>query len=128
MGWKNIYCSKDTWISNKINTYLRKPSVRITGSNFGRSPTLRIFKLSGSDFPNTKVELARILMQFDITKLSQSIFIDQTIPSSSANYKLKMFNMEHESEVPSSYDIVCYPLTRSWDERKSELMMIIIKI
>jgi hypothetical protein len=115
MSWFRVYPVKDTFITNKINDYLNEPTVRITGSNFGRCPSLQIFKLSGT-YPGSAEEYSRILMKFDIAQLSQSIFVDKTIPSSSVSYSLKMFDMKHDSTTPSSYRIVCYPLSRSWDE------------
>jgi len=115
MGWYRIYSTKDNWISNKLNDYLDSSTYRITGSNFGRSPTVRVFKLSGT-YPNSTVELGRGLFQFDITELSGKIFNDKTIPSSSVTYKLKLFDYKHGGEVPSSYDVNVFPVTRSWDE------------
>jgi len=62
------------------------------------------------------IELGRILIKFPITELSGKIFTDQTIPSASVTYKLKMFNMQHAETVPTSFDLHAFPLTRDWDE------------
>jgi len=115
MGWFRIYSVADTFISNKINTYKNEPSYRITGSNFGAAPHLEICKLTGT-YPNSLPEYSRALLKFDITQLSQSIFVDKTIPSSSVKYNLKLFDLKHNSTTPSSFRIACYPLSRSWDE------------
>jgi len=113
MAFYRIYPSKDTWISNKIleNT----PSMRATGSNFGKSPTLRLFSIKGEVASGT-LEVARTMIQFNVTELSGKIFDDRVIPSSSVSYRLRMFNYVHSETIPASFNLFAYPLSRSWDE------------
>src|SRR3990167_2618270 len=113
MGVYRIPIIRDNWISNKITKNVA--TTRITGSNFGSSPLLRVFKLTGT-LPSSTVELARTLIQFGLGELSSSIYVDRTIPSSSVSYIFKMFNYRHSEQTPTSYDLKVFPLSRSWNE------------
>ena|SRR3990167_1457221 len=113
MSFYRIIPTKDTFITNKIIKNVA--TVRATGSNFGANPLLRVFKLTGT-LPSSAVELARTLIQFDVTELSGKIYNDRTIPSSSVSYFLKMFNYRHGEQTPTSYDLKVFPLSRSWNE------------
>jgi hypothetical protein len=113
MGWYRIYSQKDSWITNKsINGTAASLA---TGSNHGFSPALNVFSLKNK-ITSGSVELARSLLQFNITELSGKIFEEKSIPSSSVSYLLKMYDMKHDSTVPSSYDLFIFPISRSWDE------------
>jgi hypothetical protein len=61
-------------------------------------------------------ELGRVLVKFSLSNLSQSIFVNKTIPSSSVQYLLKMYDMPHDDTTPTSYDLYAFPLSQSWDE------------
>src|SRR3990167_11101324 len=113
MGWFRIFSTKDTTITNKvINDTL---STRATGSNLGAMPSLSVYAFPPSASPST-MDLARSLIQFDLTELSGKIYSDKVIPSSSVSYYLNMYDMKHSDTVPSSFDLFVYPLSRSWDE------------
>lgn len=110
MGFNRFFVSRDAWITNAVEN-----DISLSGSNFGRDPVLSVFArkheiISGS------IELGRILLDLPISELSGKIFLDRTIPSSSVQYKLKMFNMQTSETLPTSYDLFVFPLTRSWDE------------
>jgi len=113
MGFFRIFPTRDTWITDghRLNNVL----TRGTGSSHGRSPSLNVFARKDDMFTGS-IELARTLIQFDTTELSGKVFDEQTIPLTGTEYTLKMFNMLHDSTVPSSYDLFVYPLSRSWDE------------
>jgi hypothetical protein len=110
MGLARFFNTRDTWI-----TTAEESDVSLTGSNFGKDPVLSVFARK-HNLVSGSIELGRILIDFPITELSGKIFVDRTIPSSSVQYKLKMFNMQHSERVPSSCELFVYPLTRSWDE------------
>jgi hypothetical protein len=113
MGFFRILPSKDTWITDAHPE--DTVTVRATGSNHGRSPSLYVFARKG-DINSSSIELARTMLQFDLTELSGKIYDEGVVPSSSVSYILKMSDMKHEYTVPSSYDLFVYPLSRSWDE------------
>lgn len=100
MPFYNVYPTKDTFITNIV-----------TGSNVGASPVLSVFAQKDSG-----TEIARALLQFNMTELSGKIYNERSIPSSSVSYILKMFDMKHGETVPTSFDLNVYPLSRSFDE------------
>lgn len=113
MSFYRIYSTKDTWITNK--SIDGTAGNLATGSNHGASPVLNVFAAK-AEIQSGSIELARSLVQFDITELSGKIFLDRVIPSSSVSYILKMFDMKHGDTIPTSYDLFAFPLSRSWDE------------
>ena len=113
MGFYRIFPSADTYITNAAP--LNDLSVRSTGSNHGRSPSLNVFARKG-EINTTSIELARSLVKFNVTELSGKIYDEQSIPSSSVSYILKMYDMQTDDTLPSSYDLFVYPVSRSFDE------------
>lgn len=113
MGWYRIFPTADTWISDRIVS--DDTAVLATGSNMGLSPSLSVFAYEPEVLTGS-VDLARALVKFNVTELSGKIYDDGIIPSSSVTYYLKMFNMEHDDTLPTSYDMFVYPLSQSWDE------------
>lgn len=104
----NLYTfSKDATIHN-----VKLHSTIVSSSNTGKSEILELLHLTKSLSDRGD---SRILMYLDLTALSQSISATD-IPSSSVQYRLQMKNAPHQDEAPSSYDLVVYPLSRSWDE------------
>jgi len=101
-----IFPTKDTWITNIGQTVTPYPT---TGSNFGASEILNVFKtgVSGTiSLPGTSGS-GRILMQFDHTQL----------PSGSGqSYFLKLFDARHAETLPTSYDLTVHQVIRNWDE------------
>ena len=113
MGLFRIFPLKDTTITNAhVPNDL---AVRGTGSNFGADPSLEVFARK-AEISSGSIELSRALLRFNVTELSGKIYTDKVIPSSSVSYFLKMFNMQHDETVPTSYDLFVYPLSQSWDE------------
>lgn len=113
MGFYRLPLVKDTTILN-VSTDMTDGH-RASGSNLGSSPTLQVFALKDRLFTGS-VELARTLLQFDVTDLSRSIYVDKTIPSSSVTYTLKCPNFIHGETIPTSFELYIYPLSRSWTE------------
>jgi hypothetical protein len=89
-------------------------SSRLTGSNQGKSEVLDLFVLPENSSSATNGK-SRAIIQFDLTSISSSI-ADGTIPSSSVEYRLKLINAPHYETLPYSFDLVVFPLSRSWDE------------
>lgn len=106
MPFYNVYPLKDTFITN-----LNVNGTRVTGSNVGASPGLSVFAQKDDG-----LEVARTLLQFNMTELSGKIYSERSIPSSSVSYILKMFDLKHGETVPTSFDLNVHPLSRSFDE------------
>lgn len=108
MFW-SLYPTKDNVITDVVINGTSK-----TGSNQGQNETLELFVLpvasSSADFGKS-----RILLYFDLSTLSASV-ASGDIPSGSLEFKLRMKNAQHAETVPSSFDVVVYPLSKSWDE------------
>lgn len=104
-----IYPNKDNVISDCAIQGTAK-----TGSNQGRSEVLELFVLPAVSSSATFGK-SRVLLQFDISELSQSI-IDGSIPSSGVTYKLRMKDAPHAETLPQSFDLTVHPVTNSWDE------------
>lgn len=100
--------------SNKDNTItsLSIDGVSKTGSNSGMSEILELYHITSS---YSSFGDARIILKFDTTSLSESISAGD-IPTSSVQFRLKMKDAAHRQQVPYSYDLEIFPLSRSWDE------------
>lgn len=114
MGVFKVFPSGDTYITDKRPDNSFATDVRGSGSNHGYSPALNVFARK-SEIVSGSIELARSLIQFDLTELSGKLFTDQTIPSGNVSYYLRMYDQIHDETVPSSYDLFIYPLSQSWD-------------
>ena len=93
-------------------TSLSIDGVRKTGSNSGQSEIVELYHLTSSLSNNGN---SRILMHFDTTSFSRSMAAGD-IPTASVEFRLKLKDAAHRQEVPYSYDIEVYALSRSWDE------------
>ena len=90
MGIKRYFADQDNTITNAFKANLL---TRGTGSNMGASDILEAFVIHGQTSASvnaTNAEQARILIQFPINSIVSDI-TDGTIPSSSVEYRLKMF-------------------------------------
>ncbi len=104
-----IYASKNNTITDVAIKGTSK-----TGSNSGRSEVLELFVLPAVSSSATFGK-SRALMQFDLTELSQSI-VDGDTPSTGVTFKLRLRDAPHVETLPSSFDLVAFPLSKSWDE------------
>lgn len=102
-----IYPSKDTFVTDyQVN------GVPSTGSNVGSSEVLQLFKIagvSGSTTATATGSLSNILMSFDVTQFA-------ALPSTGVSYFLRLYDVQHDSTLPSSYDAEVLPVSQSWDE------------
>ena len=105
-----IYPTKDTFVTD-----YRRNSVPQTGSNFGASEILHVYKQAGNSVVTGS--LARILSQFDLT-LFQQLTGSGRMPSSGVQFRLNMSDAQHCGTTPSSYDVEVQAVSQSWDEGK----------
>ena len=110
-----LTASKDTYITNKIISN----KFRATDANVGHAGTLDIFKLyaeSTSGSNKTPKELSRALIQFDLSPLVSLASSSLDLNSSTFEAKLKLYDILGGQATPSNFNIVVYPLSRSFDE------------
>ena len=115
MGIKRYFADQDNTITNAFKANLL---TRGTGSNMGASDILEAFVIHGQTSASvnaTNAEQARILIQFPINSIVSDI-TDGTIPSSSVEYRLKMFNSPHADSLPYEYSLNVAMMSKSWTE------------
>ena len=96
-----IYPSKDAYIY-ELNDNSEK--------NFGGDNTLVLKKEFDTD---TLKGVSRVLLQFDLAELSQSIVSNEI--SSSAKYYLRLYEQK-TSELSPEYSLATFPLSSSWED------------
>lgn len=111
MAFLRSYPLQDTFITNE---YTSNGFSQATGSNFGAVPQLQVFARK-NEF-GSSVELGRALLKFDLSAFSQSMFVTQLMPTSSVQFVLKMYDEIHDDTLPSSYDLIAFPVSSAWDE------------
>ncbi len=110
-----IYPSLDTFILNDVAP---GTAVRVTGSNFGASEELQVFKragISGVIGTLASSSLGRTLMQFDFSTYT-SLTASGDLPSMGSTYMLRLAHKTHDGEQPTSFDVNIAPLATQWDE------------
>ena len=112
MAFYRSFPLADTWITDAAPD--SNLSYRASGSNHGLSPSLNVFARK-AEINSSSIELARTLVKFSLTDLSGKIYSDNTIPSASVSYYLRMFDKKHDDIIPTSFDLFVYPLSRSFD-------------
>lgn len=109
-----IFPSKDNWITSFVLPFVNIPA---TGSNFGQSEILELFKKAGNTGAGGwagSSSLGRVLLQFDITTY-QNVSASFS-PGDPPTWRLCMRDAQHGQTLPSSYDVQIRPITRQWDE------------
>ncbi len=131
-----IFCtaSSDTYINNKIVSL-----TRLTDSNVGRAGVLDLYKLYGEttlpvgetisgsagDFakdttgdgkPDTAIELSKILVKFDLSKLHELTGSKLDLNSDNFSAKLKLFDVKTGHAVPRNFTAMAIPLSQAFDE------------
>ena len=116
MAIKRYTANADTTISN---AYKQDLKTRATGSNMGASDIMEVFSIysqvSSSDAGHS-LEKSRALLSFPITEMSTDRNSGDLPASGSVNFVLMMYNAEHSSTVPKSYDMAILPVSESWSE------------
>lgn len=108
-----IFAQKDTFITN-----FKLRNVQQTGSNFGSSEILHLYKqagTSGSVGVSATSSVARILTKFDLGIFS-ALTASYDIPSTGVSYFLKLSDAQHDKTLPSSFDVQVQAVSQDWDE------------
>ena len=109
-----LFPSQDTFITDLVPAF---PVVPVTGSNFGRSEVLELFKklgVSGALGWAGSSSLGHVLVQFDLSPY-QSLSASLQAPMQ-PDWWLSLKDSRHPWTLPSSYDVEVMALSRSWDE------------
>ena len=116
MGIKRYYVTKDNTITNAYKANL---ATRATGANMGAADVVEVFAIYAQASTSSS-EVARILLQFDITGSGMTPTTDRgnsKIPASgSVSWYLRLFNAEHSMTVPRDFKLLVSPVTRYWEE------------
>ncbi|MAG25251.1 hypothetical protein CMI47_06695 [Candidatus Pacearchaeota archaeon] len=113
--YRILSSSSDTYITNKIIN----SSFRATDANVGAAGTLDLFKLydesliSGTDAPT---EISRILIKFDLSHLKALTGTTLDIANPSFSCTLKLHDVYGGQTTPSNFNVIVFPLSRSFDE------------
>ena len=112
MTIKRYLSDKDNTISSAFKVNLTD---RGTSSNMGSSDILEVFAIFGQA-SSTSLEQSRILVQFPVDKILKDRTAGIIPNSGSINFKLKMFNAEHNQTVPEKVTCTIHPLVKNWNE------------
>jgi ribosomal protein S11 len=115
MGIKRYFANKDNTITN---AYTNNLLTRGTGSNMGASDILEAFVIHGqtsASIDAANAEQSRIIIQFPIDELTTDIS-NGVVPSSSLEYRLKLYNAPHAGTTPLSYSLKVEMLSQDWTE------------
>ena len=116
MAIKRYDATQDNTITNAFKADLR---TKATGSNMGASDILETFVIHGqtsASISAQNAEEARILIQFDLNKISSDRSAGTIPASGSVNFYLKMFNAAHADTTPENLTLDVKILSASWDE------------
>lgn len=108
-----IYPDRDTFLTN-----FQLQNVQRTGSNFGNSEILHLFKqagVSGAVGVAASSSLARILTRFDLSAF-QALTGSSAVPADGITYVLRMSDAQHDRTLPSSFDVEVQAVAQDWDE------------
>ena len=105
-----ITASADTTISN---AYKPNTLTRAIYANMGAADSMEVYSIynSGSD-----PQIARALVKFPITSISQSRTDGLIPPSGSTNFIFRLYNVEHPETLPTNYYMFIEPVITDWDE------------
>jgi len=100
------------------NAYREDLVTQGTGANMGASDVVEVFKVY-AQASTSSLEYSRVLMKFPISG-SNSITVDRsagTIPASgSVEFWLRLYNAQHDSSLPSGYELHIEAISASWNE------------
>ena len=107
---KILTSSGDTYITNKIVD----GSFSVSG-NVGRAGTLDLFKLYDESVPTGSNEISRILLNFDLSPISNlSATLDPGDPTFKSYLQLRSLSLGQA--VPSKFTVSVFPLSSSFQE------------
>ena len=112
---RRYYATKDNTITNAFEDNL---TTRGTGSNMGASDILETFSIyaQNSSSSGLSSELARALVEFNVTEISSSRETGRIPASGSVSFYLKMYNAPHSQTVPSDFTLSVQGVSGSWQE------------
>tara|TARA_R100000008_G_C3583579_1_gene170419 strand:+ start:685 stop:1863 length:1179 start_codon:yes stop_codon:yes gene_type:complete len=114
-----IYPTKTTWISSGSR---KTDGKAFTEQNFGKDEILELKK----EFYNLSFDYpTRVMLQFDLTNISESINSGEILsPSLGENtgskFYLKLYEAEGNQEQSSDYNITGNAISESWDEGRGK--------
>lgn len=109
---RRYYATKDNTITNAFEENL---TTRGTGSNMGASDILETFSIYGQA-SSASVELARMLIEFDITEISADRTASRVPDAGNVSFFLKLYNAPHSQTTPSDFDLTISAVSQSWEE------------
>jgi len=115
MAIKRYFATQDNTITDAFKGNL---ITRGTGSNMGASDILEAFVIHGQTSASVNAqnaEQSRVLLQFPIQNILDDI-TNGIIPSSSVDYRLKMYNAPHGNTTPISYSLGVFLPSKPWSE------------
>lgn len=111
---KRYLATKDNTITNAYGATFAERGI---DANMGQSDILEVFTIYGqtsSSISGYSIEEARILVYFDVDKISQDM-LDGIVPNN-AKFYLKLFNAEHGQTVPRNYTLEAHEVSGAWEE------------
>ena len=115
MAIKRYIADADNTITNALEPNL---TTRGTGSNMGAADVLESFYIHGQTSSSAGItsEKARILVNFDIDKISQDR-TDSLLPASgNVSWYLNMYNAPHSFTLPKNFTMSVLAVSSSWQE------------
>ncbi len=109
---RRYYATKDNTITNAFEENL---VTRGTGSNMGASDILEVFSIYGQA-SSASVELARMLIEFDITEISADRAASRVPDEGNVSFFLKLYNAPHSQTTPSDFNLTISAVSQSWEE------------
>ena len=106
-----IYPSKDAWISSGSNSIT---GITELDQNFGQDEILQLKKVFEN---NTFKYQTRILVQFDLSEVSASVFNNEI---TNPKYFLRLYEAQGNSNISTEYKLAAFPLSQSWDEGRGK--------
>lgn len=118
MAIKRYIATADNTITN---AYQMNLSTRGTGSNMGAADTIEVFYIYGQSSRGTasasnSAEKSRILVQFDINKLSEDRTNGLLPASGNVAWYLNLYNAPHSFALPKDFKMVVKVCSGSWQE------------
>lgn len=112
---KRYFATKDNTLTNAFEENL---TTRGTGSNMGASDILETFMIHGqsSGSSGLSTELARILIEFDITEISADRTANVIPAQGDVSFFLNLYDAPHSQTVPRDYTLQISAVSGAWEE------------
>ena len=113
-----IFPKKSTWISSGSSTV---DGTSFTDQNFGQD---QILELKKEYFNSTFNYQTRLLLQFDLTDISnsmdRSITTTRTQDIKNPKFFLRLYEAEGNKELSTEYKLAGFAISQSWDEGRGK--------